>query len=166
MALNLPIKIFLFITIASFFGLIYVTNEKNEFFNNPLSGEVLGKIDYKKIQLQQIVKEKYNIDADIPIEINDEISNNLFGLASYKQNGKIVILLNKNRFKENERYMIEEVLPHEYAHAVMFIIGDFTPHNGGHPPLWERICNEIGGVKCDRFANSDDILIEKLGFKN
>lgn len=158
------VKIFFLLTVSSLLGLIYITNENNKFFNNPLSGEILAKIDSKKYELEVITKEKFHIEVDIPIYVDNSIPSHLFGLASYDTDGKIAIYLNKNRFKENEKYMIEEVLPHEFAHALMFVFGDFSSQNGGHPKKWEMICNKIGGKKCDRFVNGDDILIEKIGF--
>lgn len=166
MMLNLPIRIFIFITIVSFFGLIYITNEKNNFFNNPLSDEIVSKIDLKRYELEQISNQKFGVKVNIPVYINDTLPNQLFGLATVAKNNEISIVLNKNHFKENERYMIEEVLPHEYAHALMFVFGDFSLENGGHSQKWQNICNKIGGKKCERFANSNDILIEKIRFGN
>ncbi len=59
--------------------------------------------------------------------------------------------------------MIEYVLPHEYAHALMFHFKDFTKVNGGHSKKWQQICLSIDGKKCDRFVEDNDILIEKIG---
>ncbi len=57
--------------------------------------------------------------------------------------------------------MIDSVLPHEYAHAIMFILGDFSRQNGGHSKKWQEICISLEGKKCDRFVNHNDIIIEK-----
>ncbi len=164
MVISSYIKAFLFLTLASLVGLIYVTQENNRFFNNPLSSEIISKIEEKTKELETITYQKFGFKVSIPVYISDTISNNLFGFATINKAGEISITLNKNRFKENETYMIEDVLPHEYAHALMFVVGDFSKENGGHTVKWEKICTEIGGKKCERFVQDDDILIEKLGF--
>ena len=138
-------------------------NSVHSFKNNPLSNEIIAKIENKNNIIKQTIKRKYNIDVNIPIKIEEKIKDNLFGLASYRD-GKIEITLNKNRFQENENYMIDYVLPHEYAHALMFYIKNFTKENGGHTKKWEQICLSIGGLKCDRFVGHNDILMEKLPF--
>jgi Zn-dependent peptidase ImmA (M78 family) len=154
---------FFFMTLFSIIGLFYITNEKNKFYNNPLSHEIVNKIEQKHLELNQIVFEKYGIKVNVPIYISDTISNNLFGLAASDKRGNIVITLNKNRFKENEQYMIDTVLPHEYAHALMFLFGDFSQENGGHTKKWEEICSTISGKRCERFVQDNDILVEKIG---
>ena len=87
----------------------------------------------------------------------------MFGLASY-DNGNIKIYLNKNRFQENSEYMKDYVLPHEYAHALMFTFNKFPKQHGGHTKLWQQICLSLDGKKCDRFVDHEDILMGKLKF--
>ena len=91
-----------------------------------------------------------------------QFRDNPLPLGRYKH-GKIKIELNKKRFQENENYMINYVLPHEYAHALMFYFGKFEEENGGHTTLWQKFCFDVGGIKCDRFVDHNDILIEKIG---
>lgn len=145
-------------------GLVYINYENAKFFNNPLNQEVLSKIDRKVFFLNKRIYELYGIHVKFPVKIVDKISDNLFGLAMYSQDNQITILLNKNRFKENEEYMINSVLPHEYAHAMMFYFGDFTKENGGHTKRWQQICLSLGGKKCDRYVGQNDILLEKVRF--
>jgi hypothetical protein len=45
----------------------------------------------------------------------------------------------------------------------MFYFGKFEQENGGHSKLWQTFCLDIGGIKCDRFVDHNDILIEKIG---
>jgi len=155
-------KIFSLITLVSAILLTIVIYNDKKFKNNPLSDEVKTKLYIKNEQIKQKIKEVYNIDFKVPLIISDDLHNNLFGLATYKK-GQISIILNKKRFQENENYMIDSVLPHEYAHALMFHFGDFTKINGGHTKRWQEFCLNIGGNKCDRFVGHNDILIEKLG---
>ena len=160
--MNKIFKIFLLITIISSILFFYLLYQDQQFKNNPLSQEILSKLENKNNVIRQTIKQKYNINYNIPIIISDKLPNNLYGLASYQQ-GIIKIQLNKKRFQENENYMIEYVLPHEYAHTLMFYFGKFDRENGGHTKLWQQICFDIGGIKCDRFVNHNDILIEKIG---
>jgi hypothetical protein len=160
--MNTIYKIFTLLTLVSviLFTLVYLKDK--QFQHNPLPQDTLKKIEIKKSIIKNTIYAKYNKIINIPVKIEKNLPNNLFGLASY-QDGKITIYLNKNRFQENESYMIDNVLPHEYAHALMFYFGDFSKKNGGHTLRWQQICKDIGGIKCDRFVNHNDILIEKLG---
>jgi hypothetical protein len=157
------IRVFFLITIFSVVGLFYITDESNKFFNNPLSQNIIDKIEQKHLELNHIAFERYGLKANIPVLISDSMPNSLYGFAAITTQGKIIITLNKNRFKENEQYMINDVLPHEYAHALMFLIEDYSQENGGHTKKWEEICTTISGKQCERFVQDNDILVEKLG---
>jgi len=159
---NTIYKLFTLLTLVSIILFILVFYKDKQFQNNPLSPKTITKLQIKNNIIKQKIQQIYNIKVNIPIIIENQLPNNLFGLASYKK-GTIKIFLNKKRFQENESYMINYVLPHEYAHALMFHFGDFTKENGGHTKKWQQICLNIGGEKCDRFVNHNDILIEKLG---
>lgn len=160
--INFYKNIFIFISFLSLIGFVYLRYEDNQFFNNPLPSQVLYKIDKKAFELQKIIFYKYGDKIKIPIIPSSKIPDNLYGLTTIDKSGTIKILLNKNRFKENEEYMIDYVLPHEYAHAMMFYYGKFTDKNGGHTKLWQDFCLEIGGKKCERFVNGNDILLQKV----
>lgn len=161
--MNNLFKVFGLLTIVSLILLITVIYEDKQFKNNPLSKDILTQLKSKELQIRQKILQKYNLNVKIPILISDKLPNKLFGLAQYDQN-MIKIVLNKNRFQESQEYMINNVLPHEYAHAMMFYFGDFTRVNGGHTKKWQQICKAIGGIKCDRFVDHDDILFGKLNF--
>ncbi|MDX9744307.1 MAG: SprT-like domain-containing protein [Arcobacteraceae bacterium] len=158
------IRGFFFITLLSIVGLFYITAEKNKFYNNPLPQDTIYKIDQKHLELNRIAFEKYGVKVNIPVYVSDTLSNNLFGFAAIDKKGNILITLNKNRFKENEEYMIDTVLPHEYAHALMFLFEDYSQENGGHTKRWEEICTAMSGKRCERFVQDNDILVEKIGF--
>lgn len=156
---------FLIVLVVSSFLLIYIWYKDYKFKNSPLSIELQEKIHIKENQIKSLVKKYYKINVDVPIIISDRLSNKHFGLASFN-NGKIVIYLNKNHFLESENYMINDVLPHEYAHALMFIFGDFSNENGGHSKKWQNICKNLNGLRCERFVNTEDIIIGKTNFFN
>ncbi len=118
-------------------------------------------IKQKEASLKRLAYLHFNITRDIPIIVSDKMKSSRFGMAVYSKDGSINIYLNKKRFKENASYMINDVLPHEYAHAIMFIFKDFSKQNSGHTKKWQMICKKLKGLRCSRFVNNKDILIEK-----
>jgi SprT protein len=156
-------KLFFLITLVSFILLVYLMIDLNNFKKNPISSETKQKLLIKEQDIQKRILKYYGLNVDIPVVLSKKINNKLFGLASFN-GGNITIVLNKNRFFENENYMIDHVLPHEYAHALMFVLGDFSKSNGGHTLQWEKACLQLGGKSCNRFVKHDDVLFEKLDF--
>lgn len=151
-------------TVISSLFLVYNWYESYEFKNNPLDENIRKKIYFKHQELEQLTYKKFNIKRKIPVKISDKMPSKLFGAATYSKNGQITIFLNKNHFKESLEYMIDDVLPHEYAHALMFVIGDFRDINGGHTLKWQNTCKALNGIRCDRFVNHNDIIIGKTNF--
>ncbi len=161
--MNLFYKIFTTIIVISIALLGYIIYNNNEFKNSTLPIKTLTKLKQKEYHLRKLVIEKYSININIPVIISTKLANNLFGLAVY-DDGNIKIILNKNRFQESEDYMIDYVLPHEYAHALMFKLNKFPKENGGHSKIWQKICLDLDGKKCDRFVKHNDIVMGKLDF--
>jgi len=155
-------RTFFLLTISSLILFVIIFVKDKEFQKNPLSQKTIDKLIKKEKDIQSLIQQRYRVNINFPVIIEDQLPNNLFGLATYKK-GVIKIFLNKKRFQESEQYMIDYVLPHEYAHAMMFYFKDFSKENGGHTKRWQTICKNIGGIKCDRFVDHHDILIEKLG---
>ena len=156
-------KAFALITLTSIILLIVVMYEDTQFKQNPLSQEIVQQLESKELQIRKKILQHYKVNVDFPVYISDQIPDKLFGLAQFEEN-QIKIILNKNRFQESQDYMIDNVLPHEYAHAMMFYFGDFTRVNGGHTKKWQQICVNIGGIKCDRFVDHNDIVFGKIPF--
>jgi len=157
-------SIFIIITLSSIIILGIVIYKDMMFQNNPLSPEILKKIDDKKRHLQKLIYQKYHLNFTTPVQTSDKLPNNLFGVAIYTQQNEIQVILNKKRFQESEEYMIDYVLPHEYAHALMFKLGKFSQTNGGHTLLWQKICLDLEGKKCDRYVKHNDILFGKVPY--
>ena len=153
--------IFLFITTISIILLIYLWYDDYNFKNVPLSNNYISMIKQKEANLKRLIYKNFNISRDIPIIVSDKMKASRFGMAVYSKDNSIKIYLNKNRFKENASYMINDVLPHEYAHAIMFVFKDFAQENSGHTKKWQNICKKLNGLRCSRFVNNKDILIEK-----
>ncbi len=99
-------NIFLYITTISLLLLGYIYYNNKQFNDNPLSQEIVNRINQKNHHLKKLIYQKYGLSVNIPIKISSKIKDNLFGLAVY-DNGNIKIILNKNRFQESEEYMID-----------------------------------------------------------
>lgn len=160
-------KLKLFFLLVIIIGSVFLLSslyKDYQFKNNPLNKQIREEI-YKKYEtLEALAYKKFGIKRKIPIKISDKMPSRLFGAATYSKNKDITIFLNKKRFQESINYMINDVLPHEYAHALMFVMGDFTNENNGHSKKWQNICKALEGQKCDRFVNNDDIIMGKTIF--
>lgn len=155
---------FLFVTILGSIFLVFSWYKNYQFKNNPLEKSITWEINKKHKTLQNITYKKFNINKKFPVIISDKMPSKLFGAATYSKTGKIEIYLNKKHFQESLDYMIEDVLPHEYAHALMFLNKSFTDKKGGHTKQWQNICKSLNGLRCDRFVNNHDIIIGKTNF--
>lgn len=155
---------YIFIGIASiaFIQLVLNLYFSYQFDNNPISQSIMNMISQKEQEIQKLAYKHYNIKTKIPIIITDKIESRLFGLTSLDKSGNIKIYLNKKRMKENLDFQINDVLPHEYAHAVMFIRKLYTKQDDGHSKEWQKTCLKLGGIKCERFVKHNDIVFGKL----
>lgn len=155
---------FLSISVLATIFLIYNWYGVYQFKNNPLDAKILKEIKIKHLELEKLTYQKFGINKKIPVMISDKMPSSLYGAATYSKTNEIKIYLNKKRFKESSDYMLDNVLPHEYAHALMFATNNFTDENGGHSLKWQKICQALNGLKCDRFVNHNDIIIGKTNF--
>jgi len=154
-------SLFLLLIILSSIILIYNFYQDYIFDNNPISNEIHQDILIKTKNIQQKIKRYYHIHFNPPIFISNKMPHKIYGLTIYTKQNNIEILLNKKRFKESRDYMINNVLPHEYAHALMFRLGNFNNKNAGHSIKWQNACLRLGGLKCNRFVNYHDIAMGK-----
>lgn len=155
---------FFALVIVSVFLLAYNWHKDYEFDTNPLSQKLEKQIFEKKQQTRQLLRANFRFDLDVPLIVSEKLPSSLFGAAVFTQDEKIIIYLNKKRFKESSDYMIHHVIPHEYAHAVMFYLKDFSKEQSGHSIKWQNICKKLNGIKCDRFVDNHDIIIGKTSF--
>jgi predicted SprT family Zn-dependent metalloprotease len=154
-------KYFFIVVIISSILLAYLFYQDYSFSKNPLNENYIKDIQAKHIQLKQLAYKHYKIKREFPVLISDQLGDNKFGITVLDTNRNIKIYLNKKRFKENNKYMIDDVLPHEYAHAIMFEKKHYQKHEDGHSKQWQNICKKLNGLRCDRFVNNKDILMEK-----
>jgi hypothetical protein len=157
-------RFFFVLVIVSVLLLAYNWHKDYEFDTNPLSQKLEKQIFEKKQQTRQLLRANFGFDLDVPLIVSEKLPSSLFGAAVFTQDEKIIIYLNKKRFKESSDYMIHHVIPHEYAHAVMFHLKDFSKEQSGHSIKWQNICKKLNGIKCDRFVDNHDIIIGKTSF--
>ena len=154
-----------FFILAIFIPIIYLGNswyQSKVFKNSPLKQSVQERISKRENEVRFLMQEKFDFRGNIPLIVSDEFDSHLYGLTSYKE-GKITVYLNKKRFKESEDYMIEEVIPHEYAHAMVFVLGERGTEDG-HTVLWQKICKKLDGKHCERYVDGEEIIRQKLPF--
>lgn len=130
---------------------------------DPLSPEIQAKIDAKEHEIQEHILRHYNLHFDVPLIVSDELPSKLYGMAVLQPQGQIKIFINKKRIRESLQYILDDVIAHEYAHALMFLQGQYGC-NDGHSEQWQEICLVLGGSRCDRFVNHNDIIYEKISF--
>ncbi len=134
---------------------------QSSFENNPLNPRIQKRIDSAQQKVVSLIDRHYGLRPHILLIVSDEFDSRLYGLTSYKDK-QLKIYLNKKRFKESEEYMIEEVIPHEYAHAIHFISEGISSKDG-HTPKWQEICKVLEGVRCERYVDNEDIVRQKMG---
>jgi predicted SprT family Zn-dependent metalloprotease len=110
------------------------------------------------------MQKNFRVKYQFPIIITDKIPGRLYGLTSY-ENGVIKIYLNKKVMQESMGYMIESVLAHEYAHALLFALHQDTYTNDGHSKLWQQTCVKLGGNECKKYVNQHEVIMSKMPFQ-
>ena len=158
-------KLEMFFVLAILVALAYIVYnwyQTNNFKNKPLSYAIQKEIKDRQNEVLSLIHEKYGVYTDISLIVSDEFSSQLYGLTRYRD-GKITIYLNKKRFRESERYMIEEVIPHEYAHALVFALKERASKDG-HTDLWQNICLQLDGKTCTRYVDNEEIVSQKMTF--
>lgn len=134
------------------------------FKHNPLPKEYQEAIQNKEQEVLTNMQNKYGFVYKFPLIVTDRLQGRLYGVTAYK-NGAIEIYLNKNVMQESFDYIINEVIPHEYAHALMMKLGYFDENKKGHSKRWQKVCIDLGGVECKQYVNHDEIVNGKLPFK-
>ena len=155
----------MFFVLAVLVALAYILfnwYQSNDFKNKPLSNTIQKAIKDRQDEVISLIRKKYGVYTDISLIVSDDFSSQLYGLTRYKD-GKITIYLNKKRFKESTKYMIEEVIPHEYAHALIFALRERVSDDG-HTELWQKLCLELDGKTCTRYVDNEEIISQKMKF--
>jgi len=134
------------------------------FKNNEISQNYKQRIINKEQEVLQNMQKNYGFTFKVPLIVTDEFRGKLYGLTSYK-NAKIKIYLNKKVMQESMDYIVDSVIAHEYAHALMFKLGYFDKKDGGHSKKWQEICIKLGGIDCQQYVDQKEIIMSKMPFQ-
>jgi len=155
---------FLFLGVIIVASLFLVKNyyDSYTFKNNDIPQSYKDRIMQKEQEVLWLMQKNYGFSFKVPLIVTDRFKGRLYGLTSYKD-GEIKIYLNKKVMQESMDYMIDSVIAHEYAHALMFKLKNFT-RGDGHSKEWQDACIKLGGIKCEQYVNSHDVVMGKLPF--
>lgn len=148
-------------------ALLYLSNNiysSHQFKNNDIPASYLKRIKDKELDVLNLMQKNYGLKLHIPIIVTDKFKGKLYGLTSYK-NGKIKIYLNKKVMQESMKYMIDSVIAHEYAHALMFKIGHLGKTKSGHSSKWKEACIKLGAQDCRQYVNMQEVILSKIPFR-
>ncbi|MFT5662502.1 MAG: SprT protein [Sulfurimonas sp.] len=133
------------------------------FKNNDIPESYKQRIQAKEQEVLYNMQRQYGFTLNIPLIVTDKFKGRLYGLTSYK-NGEIKIYLNKKVMQESMDYMIESVIAHEYAHALMFKQGHMHTKDDGHSKLWQQTCIKLGAKDCQQYVDQQEIIMSKMPF--
>jgi len=155
-----------FLAVIFLFSIVLIYNlySTHKFNNNPLSQKELDRIQSKEQEVLRNMHNTFGFTQKFPLIITDKIPGKLYGLTSY-ENGHIKIYLNKKVMRESMDYMVDEVIAHEYAHALLFFLRKSSHEDGGHSKLWQKTCIKLGGIDCKRYVNQHEIIMSKIPFQ-
>ncbi len=161
---NKPLEV-TFLFIIMFFSSILVYNyyKTYSFKNNPLPPSYQLSIKNKEQEVLKNMQQQYGFVYRFPLIVTDKLQGKLYGVTAY-ENGQIVIYLYKNVMLESFDYIINEVIPHEYAHAMLIKKGYLNESKQGHSQKWYSVCKDLGGKECRQYVNHEEIINDKLPF--
>lgn len=155
--------IFLATILIAVFVLVKNYYDDYQFKHNDIPQSYKERIAQKEREILHLMEQNYGFVHKFPIIVTDKFKGRLYGLTSYRD-GDIKIYLNKKVMQESMDYMVDSVIAHEYAHALMFKMGHLYEEKKGHSKLWLETCNKLGGINCSQYVDRDDVILGKLPF--
>jgi predicted SprT family Zn-dependent metalloprotease len=137
--------------------------ESYSFSKNNLPQSYKKRIIDKEQEVLKLMYKNYGFAFKVPLISTDEFKGRLYGLTAYKD-GEIKIYLNKKVMQESMDYMVNNVIAHEYAHALIFKLNKGSAKYDGHSLEWKKTCEKLGGINCEKYVNSHDVVMGKLPF--
>lgn len=134
------------------------------FKHNEIPQSFKKRIQDKEQEILQNMQNNFGFTFQVPLVVTDRFQGRLYGLTAY-ENGQIAIYLNKNVMKESMDYMVDNVIAHEYAHALMFKLGYYSSNHEGHSKEWQQTCVKLGGADCRQYVDQREIIMSKLPFQ-
>ena len=132
------------------------------FKHSAISQEYEQRINAKEQEVLYLMKQHYGYALKFLLIVTDKFQGRLYGLTTYTD-GQIKIYLNKKVMRESMDYMVESVIAHEYAHALLFYQGHVNAGDG-HSTLWQETCSNLGGKNCRQYVDSQEVVMQKLAF--
>lgn len=154
---------FIFLIISALIFLAKNYYDDYQFKHNDIPNEYKIRIAEKENEILTLMQKNYGIVYKVPLIVTDKFKGRLYGLTVYKD-GDVKIYLNKNVMQESIDYMVDSVIAHEYAHALMFRLGHFPRAKEGHSKVWQEACIKLGGLGCAQYVNAKDVIMGKLPF--
>lgn len=155
--------IFLTVILISISTLAYNYYKSYSFKNNDIPDSYKQRIINKEKEVLKNMEKNFGQVYKFPLIVTDRFQGNLYGLTSYKH-GEITIFLNKKVMQESMDYMVDSVIAHEYAHALMFKLGYLHAKDDGHSSRWQQTCVKLGGVDCQQYVDREEIIMSKIPF--
>ncbi|MEA2099039.1 MAG: SprT-like domain-containing protein [Campylobacterota bacterium] len=155
--------IFIVITMMAISALGYNYYSSYSFKNNDIPDNYKQRISDKEQEILSNMQKNFGFVFKVPVIVTDEFKGRLYGLTSYRD-GEIKIYLNKKVMRESIDYMVESVIAHEYAHALMFKLGHLHTKDKGHSQLWQQTCVKLGGKDCQQYVDQKEIILSKMPF--
>jgi SprT protein len=132
------------------------------FKNSDIPEDYKERIAAKEQEVLRKMQEHYGYAVKFPLIVTDTFKGHFYGVTSYNDS-QIKIYLNKQVMRESIDYMVESVVAHEYAHALLFYEGHIDGGDG-HSSLWQETCTNLGGKNCQRYVDAQDVVMQKLPF--
>ncbi len=148
-----------------------------QFNNNDIPDNYKQQIYDKEQEILQNMQSKFGFMFKVPLIVTDKLGDNLYGLTTYK-NGEVKIYLNKNVMHKSMDYMLDNIIAHEYAHAILFKresrdnrgaakhYREKSPHSKecGHSKEWKDTCVKLGGDSCQQYVHQEEVSMFKMPF--
>lgn len=144
--------------------LFYNLYSSYNFQNSEIPQSYKNQITLKEQEILSNMQKEFGFAYSFPLVVTDKFRGRLYGLTSY-EDGKITIYLNKKVMQESMRYMLDSVIAHEYAHALLFKLGRYDKERGGHSKEWQETCIKLGGKDCREYVNSHEVIMAKMPFQ-
>ena len=151
-----------------FLGIIFVAlsiigyNSYSDYrFEKEFDVRYLPPLQQKEQKILENMQRNFGFSKKFPIIVTEKLPARIYGLSTL-DDGKVIIYLNKKLFKESFDYILDDVLAHEYAHALLLASGRRSAVDGGHSKLWRSTCKRLGGLHCERYVDREDVVNRKL----
>lgn len=155
---------FIFTIFLALSVLIYNSYSSYIYNNSDIPLSYKKRIVKKEKEILSNMQKKFGFSFKVPLIVSDKFRGRLYGLTSY-ENGEIIIYLNKKVMKESMDYMVDSVIAHEYAHALIFKLGLYSNEKEGHSKEWQETCVQLGGKDCRQYVNAHEVIMSKMPFQ-